>query len=61
MASGDQKRKPKPEKDEAPQAEATKKKSDLAKETDDLLDEIDAVLETNSEDFVKSFVQKGGQ
>lgn len=29
--------------------------------TDDLLDEIDALLDTNSEEFVKSFVQKGGQ
>ena len=26
-----------------------------------LLDEIDEVLETNAEDFVKSYVQKGGQ
>jgi ubiquitin-like protein Pup len=30
-------------------------------ELDDLLDEIDEVLETNSEDFVKSYVQKGGE
>jgi len=30
-------------------------------EIDDLLDEIDEVLETNAEDFVKSFIQKGGQ
>lgn len=28
---------------------------------DDLLDEIDAVLETNAEEFVRGFVQKGGQ
>ncbi|MFC0581004.1 ubiquitin-like protein Pup [Micrococcoides hystricis] len=28
---------------------------------DDLLDEIDSVLETNAEEFVKGFVQKGGQ
>ena len=27
---------------------------------DDLLDEIDDVLETNAEDFVRSYVQKGG-
>ena len=26
-----------------------------------ILDEIDGVLESNAEDFVKSFVQKGGQ
>lgn len=28
---------------------------------DDLLDEIDSVLETNAEEFVRGFVQKGGQ
>jgi len=28
---------------------------------DDLLDEIDSLLEDNAEEFVKSFVQKGGQ
>lgn len=28
---------------------------------DELLDEIDEVLETNAEDFVRSYVQKGGQ
>ncbi|MEJ7799149.1 MAG: ubiquitin-like protein Pup [Ilumatobacter sp.] len=33
----------------------------LKTEIDDLLDEIDEVLETNAEDFVKSYVQKGGQ
>jgi ubiquitin-like protein Pup len=30
-------------------------------ELDDLLDEIDDVLETNAEEFVKSYIQKGGQ
>ncbi|MBG6083397.1 ubiquitin-like protein Pup [Zhihengliuella flava] len=30
-------------------------------EVDDLLDEIDGVLATNAEEFVKGFVQKGGQ
>lgn len=38
-------------------ANGEKLKADL----DDLLDEIDEVLETNAEDFVKSYVQKGGQ
>jgi len=33
----------------------------LKQELDGLLDEIDEVLETNAEDFVKSYVQKGGQ
>lgn len=29
--------------------------------TNALIDEIDALLENNAEEFVKSFVQKGGQ
>lgn len=29
--------------------------------TDELLDEIDALLDTNAEEFVRTFVQKGGQ
>lgn len=33
----------------------------LKAELDDILDEIDDVLETNAEEFVKSYVQKGGQ
>lgn len=28
---------------------------------DDLLDEIDGLLENNAEEFVRSYVQKGGQ
>ncbi len=35
--------------------------SELASELDGLLDEIDSVLETNAEEFVKSYVQNGGQ
>ena len=30
-------------------------------ELDDLLDEIDEVLEDNAEEFVRNYVQKGGQ
>ncbi|MGH9064144.1 MAG: ubiquitin-like protein Pup [Acidimicrobiales bacterium] len=33
----------------------------LKAELDDLLDEIDEVLEDNAEDFVRNYVQKGGQ
>ena len=33
----------------------------LTAELDSLLDEIDEVLESNAEEFVKSYVQKGGQ
>jgi ubiquitin-like protein Pup len=34
---------------------------DLEAELDDLLDEVDAVLEENAEEFVKAYVQKGGE
>lgn len=30
-------------------------------DVDDLLDEIDGLLENNAEEFVRSYVQKGGQ
>lgn len=33
----------------------------LKAEMDDLLDEIDEVLESNSEEFVRGYVQKGGE
>ncbi|MDN5604277.1 ubiquitin-like protein Pup [Rothia sp. HC945] len=33
----------------------------LVDDTDDILDEIDSVLEENAEDYVRGFVQKGGQ
>jgi ubiquitin-like protein Pup len=34
---------------------------ELAERIGDLLDEIDSVLEENAEEFVKNYVQKGGQ
>lgn len=33
----------------------------LKDELDDLLDEIDSVLEVNAEEFVRGYVQKGGE
>ncbi len=39
----------------------TKKGEQLKAELDDLLDEIDGVLEENAEEFVRNYVQKGGQ
>ena len=37
------------------------KAEELKEELDALLDEIDEVLEENAEEFVKQYVQKGGQ
>jgi len=42
-------------------AAGQERRDKLAEETDDLLDEIDDVLEENAEDFVRAYVQKGGQ
>jgi ubiquitin-like protein Pup len=42
-------------------AAGQERREKLAAETDDILDEIDDVLESNAEDFVRSYVQKGGQ
>jgi ubiquitin-like protein Pup len=40
----------------------TQAKNDALKaELDDLLDDIDTVLEPNAHDFVKNYVQKGGE
>ncbi|MBP6996552.1 MAG: ubiquitin-like protein Pup [Phycicoccus sp.] len=33
----------------------------VVQDVDDILDEIDGVLESNAEEFVRGFVQKGGQ
>ena len=38
-----------------------KKGEELKEEMDNLVDEIDAVLEENAEEFVKNYVQRGGQ
>lgn len=42
-------------------ARASERHAKLTEDVDDLLDEIDDVLEENAEDFVRSYVQKGGQ
>jgi ubiquitin-like protein Pup len=46
---------------DAGQAQTSSKAAELKGEMDDLLDEIDSVLEENAEEFVKSYVQKGGE
>jgi len=49
------------EKQTAGQAELTKRGEELAEKLDDLLDEIDEVLEENAAEFVKGYIQRGGQ
>ena len=45
----------------APETDVAERKEQLDEDIDAILDEIDEVLESNAEDFVKSFIQKGGQ
>lgn len=64
MAEQQRKAKPAQERTEESTAEVaptTERGEKLKAELDDLLDEIDDVLETNAEEFVKSYVQKGGE
>jgi prokaryotic ubiquitin-like protein Pup len=41
--------------------EVIEKGKKIKENIDELLDEIDDVLEENAEEFVKNYVQKGGQ
>jgi ubiquitin-like protein Pup len=45
----------------APSAEVAARKDALDADIDAILDDIDEALETNAEEFVRGFVQKGGQ
>ncbi|MDP9342902.1 MAG: ubiquitin-like protein Pup [Actinomycetota bacterium] len=47
--------------DDAGQVESTAKGEKLKEEMDGIMDEIDSVLEENAEEFIKSYVQKGGE
>ena len=67
MAQRDQQQKKKkdapPAADEggAANPEAQVKGKRLKEDMDKLLDEIDSVLEENAEEFIKNYVQKGGE
>jgi prokaryotic ubiquitin-like protein Pup len=66
MAEREQKRKPAPQRQDTATVDetapaGTEKGEKIKAELDDLLDEIDEVLEEQAEDFVRSYVQKGGE
>jgi ubiquitin-like protein Pup len=42
-------------------SEVAERHKEMTEDIDAILDEIDEVLEENSEEFVRSYVQKGGQ
>ena len=47
--------------DDLDTSEVQERQAELTDDVDDILDEIDSVLEANAEDFVRGYVQKGGQ
>jgi ubiquitin-like protein Pup len=64
MPERERKQKPAPKEREevVEDVPATNERGEKLKEDiDDLLDEIDSVLEDNAEEFVRNYVQKGGQ
>ena len=65
MAERERKQKPAPkEREEVVDddvAASSERGEKLKEDIDDLLDEIDSVLEDNAEEFVRSYVQKGGE
>ncbi len=63
---GDRERKQiRPEKDQSVESDVATESAvegeELTDRIDDLLEEIDSVLEENAEEFVKNYVQKGGE
>ncbi|MBC8187635.1 MAG: ubiquitin-like protein Pup [Proteobacteria bacterium] len=68
LAAGEQKQKSKGGDDDEGDGEKgeggqklAEKGEELKEEMDELLDEIDSVLEENAEEFVKNYVQRGGE
>ncbi len=66
MAKQEKKREKKKDSDKkeeniAPNPEVAEKGKKIKEELDSLMNEIDDVLEENAEEFVKNFVQKGGE
>jgi prokaryotic ubiquitin-like protein Pup len=49
------------EPEEQVESQAGADERELLDDVDELMDEIDDVLESNAEEFVRNYVQKGGQ
>jgi ubiquitin-like protein Pup len=57
----EQSRKTHPEEEQVPEQDIPTTPQADTGDLDDLLDEIDEVLEENAEEFVRNYVQKGGE
>jgi ubiquitin-like protein Pup len=42
-------------------SDVAERNAKLTEDVDDLLDEIDNVLEENAEEFIRGYIQKGGE
>ncbi|MGH3441806.1 MAG: ubiquitin-like protein Pup [Nitriliruptorales bacterium] len=60
---GRTRKRPAPQKTEEVEEVAVREETseDVIEDADELLDEIDEVLEENAEEFIKNYVQKGGE
>ncbi|MGH8890002.1 MAG: ubiquitin-like protein Pup [Acidothermaceae bacterium] len=47
--------------DDAASTDVQERREKLDEDVDAILDEIDEVLEENAEEFVRSYIQKGGE
>lgn len=56
-----QRQMPERQSEETIESEVVESDRPATDDLDDLLDEIDEILEENAEDFVRSYVQKGGE
>ena len=56
-----QRKMPERQSEETIESDPVESGGSVTDDLDDLLDEIDEILEENAEDFVRSYVQKGGQ
>ncbi len=62
MAEQDRRRVRRTNQDQAEETEVVDTAAqDTSERIDELLEEIDSVLEENAEEFVKNYVQKGGE
>lgn len=52
---------PEEQTDVAASSDLAERQEKLSDDVDAILDDIDEVLESNAEEFVRSYVQKGGQ